>query len=181
MGYLLWCALGELRGCSLLSVLPVAFQQLVEQHLLAVTAWADEWWEGIPLQLDDSHLGTVDAVLVGDLQQMGVTAGVGLKAGCQHLEQFVDKVLLLRGDYAQLRHRDRKGDDEGDRGGYLPSAVRGALKGDGGARHTGSCSSEPWPLSSAAARPYPAAVSVVAVVAVCAAPGRPAVGGQGGL
>lgn len=58
---------------------------------------ADERREGVPLELNDRHLGAVKAVPVGDLQQAGVAAGVGLEPGRQHFEQLVDEVLLLRG------------------------------------------------------------------------------------
>lgn len=85
------------RGCRLLHVFPVALQELVEQCLLSVTLRADEWRERVPLQLNDRHLGAVKAIPVGDLQQAGVAAWVGLEPGCQHLEQLVDEVLLLRG------------------------------------------------------------------------------------
>lgn len=83
-------------ACSPLGVLPVALQQLVEQRLLTVTTWADERRVGVPLQLYHSHLGTVQAVPVGDVQHAGVAAGVRLESGRQHFEQLVDEVLLLR-------------------------------------------------------------------------------------
>lgn len=90
-------ALRGLGGCRLLHVLPVALQKLVDQCLLSVAARADERWERVALELDDRHLCAIKAIPVGDLQQAGVAAGVGLEPGCQHLEQLVDEVLLLRG------------------------------------------------------------------------------------
>lgn len=99
-----WDTLGaEQDACTMpsgagipLGVLPAALQQLVEQRLIAVTTRADERWVGVPLQLDHSHLGTVQAVTVGDVQHAGVAAGVRLEAGRQHFEQLVDEILLLR-------------------------------------------------------------------------------------
>lgn len=114
-------ALGGLWGCRPLHVLPVALQQLVEQCLLGVASWADERWEGVPLELDDRHLGAVKAIPVGDLQQAGVAAGVGLEPGCQHLEQLVDEVLFLRGGTLSSSTR-AAGGNEGFGEGYSPSA-----------------------------------------------------------
>lgn len=116
------------RGCCLLHVFPVALQELVEQRLLAVALWADERRQRVPLQLNDRHLRTVKAIPVGDLQQTGVAARVRLEPGCQHLEQLVDEVLLLRGSTLSFSTAKQQGIWRGGIGGVLTVSQKSAMR-----------------------------------------------------
>lgn len=77
-------------------VLSVAFEQLVDEAQLILLLDGIEGWEGVPLILQYSHLGSVKVLPVGETCHPCVTALLTLKAWCENLEELWNQILLLQ-------------------------------------------------------------------------------------
>ena len=79
--------------CPLLSV---AFEQLVDERQFILLIRRVERREGVALELQDGHLGSVHVLSVGDLRHPHVTVGLSLEPWGQDLEELWDQILLLQ-------------------------------------------------------------------------------------
>lgn len=83
------------RG-RLLLLLPVAFEQLVDERQFVVLFHGVQRREGVALVLYDGHLGPVQVLPVGEASRPRVSGGLRLEPRREHLEELRDQVLFLR-------------------------------------------------------------------------------------